>query len=268
MRKLILILAVLAISVPAMAVVTIEVDDIGGGQADIKYSADAAVSGLGLKITLSGVAKFTAVSPAFRGEGAGYGIFPASFNREINPADPNYNDPAYTPVADSGDAGASGTGLGTSVVIVELGALYETAGPGLSGTICTITGDASATVTVEEDLTRGGVVYETGAGADILVTGDQTITVGWPYPACWDYATQCHGDADNNVTVDIADWPAFRDGFAKSYPATQYTANACGDYDRNGVINIADWPEFRDNFAKTPASDCAAGDLNEVYKPL
>ena len=272
MRKLFLMLAMLVIAAPAMAAVDIIVTDIGSGQATIGYNANAAVSGFGLKITLSGSAKFVSVTPALKGEGAGYGIFPASFNREINPADPNYNDPDYTPVADAGDAGAAGTGIGESSVIIEMGALYETTGPGLTGTLCTIEGDATATVTVTEDSTRGGIVYETAVGADMTQSGDGTITVGYVYPDCWGYSgtgymTQCHGDIDNNVTVDIADWPAFRDGFAKNYPDAQYKTNACGDYDRNGSIDIADWPEFRDNFAKTPASDCATGDLNEVYKP-
>ena len=76
------------------------------------------------------------------------------------------------------------------------------------------------------------------------------------YPGCWNCATQCHGDADCDGDVDTGDWPAFRDGFAKSFPCEGYIANSCGDYDHDGDIDTEDWPEFRDNFGTSPPADC------------
>ena len=89
----------------------------------------------------------------------------------------------------------------------------------------------------------------------------------WPYPACWDYASQCHGDYDGDGDVDTVDWPIFRDAFGYSYPHPVYVLNACGDHDRDGDIDTADWPEFRDNFGRVPASNCLPGDINYVFEP-
>ena len=89
----------------------------------------------------------------------------------------------------------------------------------------------------------------------------------WPYPACWDYAAQCHGDYNEDDDVDTVDWPTFRDGFGRFYPHPIYTVNACADHDRDGDIDTVDWPHFRDNFGGTPAADCPPGDINRVHEP-
>jgi hypothetical protein len=80
-------------------------------------------------------------------------------------------------------------------------------------------------------------------------------TIG--YPRCWDYDTQCHGDANGDGYVNTSDWPAFRDSFLKTYPDPMY--NPCGDYNRDGTVNTSDWPEFRDNFLTWPPADCPIG---------
>jgi len=94
------------------------------------------------------------------------------------------------------------------------------------------------------------------------------------HPPCWNYATQCHGDAgslagppnygmpDNFVNTD--DWPHFRDSFQKSYPNPAY--DPCGDFTslltgpyagrRDGKVDTDDWPEFRDNFQQVPPGGC------------
>lgn len=69
----------------------------------------------------------------------------------------------------------------------------------------------------------------------IYDTSDEVFTIleyWWPYPDCWDYATQCHGD-----------------------------------YDADNDVDTVDWPHFRDNFGRTPASDCLPGDINYIFKP-
>jgi hypothetical protein len=87
------------------------------------------------------------------------------------------------------------------------------------------------------------------------------------YPGCWDYSTQCHGDTDGDVDVDIVDWPTYRDGFGSSYPSATYKSYVCADFDHDGDIDIVDWPQFRDYFGQIPGSDCAGGDPCGVYCP-
>ncbi len=75
-------------------------------------------------------------------------------------------------------------------------------------------------------------------------------------PACWNFATQCHGDVDGNGFVDTSDWPTYRDGFGKCSPDAGYQANICADFNRDGCINTNDWPMFRDNFNSNVPADC------------
>lgn len=278
MRKLILMLAMLAIVSPAMAVnVQITVTDNKDLTATIGYSADANVSGFGLDITATD-ANITAVDPNHRGESVsgskGYGIFPASFDREIDPNSPNYNDPCYTPAAKGTDTGALG-GIGTSGVTVELGALYMDGNqPSRIGGLCVITLDKSCTIDVVVNSARGGIVLEDTTTA-VLTDGSGTASGG--YPSCWDYTTFCHGDGASaggsgppDTIVNNDDFIHYRDGYYESYPNQKYKDHACGDYTRDGIINNDDFIPYRDNYYKTvtpgngfPA--CTTGDINNVY---
>lgn len=271
-RRMLLIVAVLAIAIPASAV-TIGVVDAGGGKAAITYSMAAGeVRAFALDINVNAPATFTAISGYKTGESKtgslGFGIFPGSFRDVINAADPCWADPNYTPIAPAGDPDRLG-GLGTSGVSVELGSLYVPGGPNApatSGTLCqlTISGTAGTTVTVcvAANTTRGGVVKEDANNATTNLPICGTVAIPASYPACWAYLTQCNGDTDNNATVDTVDWPRFRDGFGKNYgdvPNTLYLNNVCADYTRDGHIDTVDWPKFRDNFGKTPAANCTPG---------
>lgn len=266
MKKLMLIVAALVIAAPALATVEIGVTDLGGGDAAITYNVTAgeAVRAFALDVTVS-AGTIDAVSGYKTGESVsgdlGYGIFPGNFRDYIAPATPNWGDPNYTPVAPSGDPDALG-GLGTGGVTLELGSLYVDAnGPAASGTLCVLTISETAEVCITANDSRGGVVLEdaNAAPTDLPLSPCVTVTVA-SGPACWSNPlglSQCHADVDGNLTVNTADWPAFRDSFLKTYPDAAY--NPCGDYDRNGTVNTADWPAFRDNFLKTVAADCALG---------
>jgi hypothetical protein len=87
----------------------------------------------------------------------------------------------------------------------------------------------------------------------------------WSYPACWDYPTQCYGDADGSGQVDTSDWPAFRDGFGKTHPDPGYISNACADFNKDGAIDTLDWPDFRDYFGSSVPADCPTGDNCGVF---
>jgi hypothetical protein len=266
MRKLMLIVAAIAIAAPALATVDIGVSDLGGGQAAITYTCTAgeAVRAFALDITVD-TGTIDAVSGFKTGESVsgslGYGIFPGNFRDYINPATPNWGDPNYTPIAPSGDPDALG-GLGTGGVTIELGSLYVDANaPAASGTLCILDISDTALMCVTLNTSRGGVVLEDATAAPTnTLPVCETIVAGNPPPACWAAplgASQCHADVTGDLAVNTSDWPAFRDSFGKTYPDAAY--NPCGDYNRDGTVNTSDSPAFRDNFGKSVAADCALG---------
>jgi hypothetical protein len=240
---------VLLLATPALGVVTITCSDEGSGIVAIYYDASSESEGVrAFALDVSCDSNCTTIEDIMdysEGEGAKYGIFPGT----IDLADPN-NPTWGTPVAPSDDPSAEGTGLGTSRVILEMGTLYETTAPATSGLLCRLqiaefVGSCHISITVEP--TRGGVVLEDGNSVGIVSDGCEFGL------SCWNYPTQCHGDADGDCDVDIVDWPYFRDGFGHVPPDPNY--EPCGDYDHDEDIDIVDWPQFRDNFGKT----CATG---------
>jgi hypothetical protein len=163
MKKIILVI-VLLFTAPAMALVTIEVNDLGGGWAALEYSCTGASAvGFGLDVNVTTTANIVDVNILHAGEndgnGVGFGIFPASFDRFIDPNDPNWNDASYTPVADANDPGAAG-GLPSSAITIEMGALGLNA-PN-DGRLIEIQVDASCTMCVSNNSARGGVVLKGG----------------------------------------------------------------------------------------------------------
>ena len=289
MKKMFLILAMLIFASQAMAgTVTLtlsqDTNDCAANIVEVYYSSANDISGFGLVITAdTNGAVITSVDGYHEGDsstanGKGFGIFPESFSTYLDAADPNWNEPNYTPVAPNTAPGAAGTGIGTDTVILEMGALYEdTNEPNKVGLLCTFTVDVNCLVSITADSTRGNIVLADTTEAT-LVGGGATFVVGSgvcggpppcpnTVPACWSYATQCNGDSDGDGDVDTSDWPYFRDGFAKSHPQALYAANVCADYNRDGVIDTVDWPKFRDYFAKVPPATCPTGDLNGVYCP-
>jgi hypothetical protein len=164
MKKTLLVLTVLALAVPAMAAVSIDVNDLGGGVAAIEYTADANMSAFGLKVSVD-AGTITAVSPNKVGESnstaKGFGIFLGTI--DIN-STTGLVDNYGSPVAPNSDPGAGGTGLDTNTVVIELGALYEDGNqPPLSGTLCQVTVSECCKMTVTVEPTRCG---ETGGGQD------------------------------------------------------------------------------------------------------
>lgn len=262
---LIVALCIAGSAAGAVNLVIVEGDDCGWFAVD--YTSDANISGLALDITVDvGVINDVNIQHVGLNDanGAGFGIFPAAFARVIDPNDPNWGENGYTPVADANNVGALG-GLGASGITIECAALGAAAPK--SGRLIEIQVTTDCTVCVTANATRGNVVLEGGADGGFVgpVCGLVTFPVGWYYPWCWDYSTQCNGDASANGTVDTVDWPVFRDGFGKSYPEPAYETNACGDFNRDGSIDTVDWPKFRDNFGGTPAANCPIGDINGIF---
>lgn len=218
MRKTIVALLVVMLTAPAWANVAITVVDLGDGKVGIDYSGTELVRAFALDITVdAGVIE--AISDfAIGDDNFGYGIFPANFSRNIV-VDPvtgevsDWNVAGYTPVAAADDPGALG-GLGTDGITIEMGSLYDTKAPPLSGRLCVITCSEACKVTVTTNATRGNIVLEDASEATVDLTGATDVQIAglggytgpqpeqWRavgQPDCWLSSInprQCHGDAD------------------------------------------------------------------------
>lgn len=216
-RTLVALLAVM-LTAPAWAGVAITVTDLGDGVVGIDYSGTELVRAFALDITVD-AGTIDAISGfAVGDDNNGYGIFPASFSRNIvvDPVTGDVSDWAvegYGPVADAGDPGALG-GLGTNGITIEMGSLYDTKAPALSGRLCVITTSEPCKVTVTTNATRGNVVLEDASEAVVDMAGATEIQIAgvggytgpqpeqWNsvgQPDCWLASLnprQCHGDAD------------------------------------------------------------------------
>ena len=104
--------------------------------------------------------------------------------------------------------------------------------------------------------TRGGIVMADGSVANTPI---------YYHVVVWHLSTQCNGDTNGDVNVDVIDWPAFKLGFGKSYPDPAYNPSA--DFNRDGTIDVSDWPAFKLNFGKAAASNCYWGMYSEVWPP-
>ncbi len=249
MKKVMVALLVVMLAAPAWAEIAITVTDLGDGKAGIDYSGTELARAFALDITVD-AGTINAISDFVVGDdNNGYGIFPANFSRNIvvDPVTGDVSDwsvAGYTPVADAGDPGALG-GLGTNGITIEMGSLYDTKAPPLSGRLCVITCSEPCKVTVTTNATRGNVVLEDASEAVVNLTGatevqvagmggytgphpEQWMAVG--QPDCWLASLnprQCHGDADgvsqgkNNFWVSTNDLDVLISAWNKTYAELQ-----------------------------------------------
>src|SRR3972149_8866051 len=137
MRRISFILAILLFAVPALAKVEVFCTNNSADPNTVLVSYRVTMTGepnkvraYALDITVDKGAKITGISGFKRGESVpnnlGYGIFPGSFDKyNIDPDDPNWADPNYSPLADPCDYPSDTKGgLNTSGITVELGTLY------------------------------------------------------------------------------------------------------------------------------------------------
>jgi len=206
----------------------------------VNYSTDGEkVRAFALEVTVDNGFRIASVFDYKRGESnaasPGYGIFPGSFRTSLNPAEINWIEPNYSPVASTNDPDGAGTGVGTNKVILEMGTLYPTDAPeankpGTSGTLCRLVIDpnractpADCNLTFAVNTLRGGVVLTDGS--TVVPTVVKTAKFSFPdkfpcwspytlqynqwldvfRPDCWAgicaadgnfWDDQCYGDAD------------------------------------------------------------------------
>ncbi len=191
MKKIFLIWAVLVLAAPAMAltdVVITATPDGTTGNVDIIVTWSGGGSpprAFAIDVNVTSDVNIIDVSGYHTGESEtgnkGFGIFPASFNREIDADDPNWADVNYTPVADACDLpGDTLAGLvpGSSGVTLELGSLYT--GPNVPtspSTLATITVDGSCTLCMKANVGRGKIVLEDGNEPDSTTANCVSVTV-------------------------------------------------------------------------------------------
>jgi hypothetical protein len=292
MKKFILALLLVLIASPVWAIINITATDLGGGIAAIDYSGTELARAFALDITVDEGIIEDINDFATGDENNGYGIFPANFKRHITISDTGQVDSwivkEYTPVADANDPDALG-GLGTAGVTIEMGSLYVTAAPPLSGRLCTVKCSKSCLLTVAVNSLRGSVVLEDANQATVALAGATNIPIvisspivytglhpeQWEAvgkPECWVSLInprQCHGDADGlaqglqNYWVSINDLIILIEAWNK--PLSELTGNQiCADFDNlpqslqdyristNDLdILIANW-----NLANGPPADC------------
>ena len=232
MRKITFALILAIFVSPVWADVSIRVVDQQDGTAAIEYSGTERVRAFALDIMVD-AGMIEAISGyAIGDDNNGYGIFPANFSRHItvDPTTGEVSDWAiegYNPVADADDPGALG-GLGTNGITIEMGSLYDTKAPPLTGRLCVITCSEACNVTVTLNATRGNVVLEDATEAVVDLAGATLVPVGgaavgslvvpqneeWlsmGQPACWLNARQCHGDADGQSQGPQKFWVSTND---------------------------------------------------------
>lgn len=221
MRKIILILAVLAVASPAMAAVTITCTPDDGGVVTVSFTNDSGrVRAFALDIAVDGGAIIEPNSAS--GFNADYSIYPGSI--EINSVTGEV-DANGSPVCGSDYPGTE-PGPGTASMTIEMGSLYVGEGnaPGQDDDLLTFVvdcnGAADCNVTVALNTIRGGVVMENGdsvdpgpgglVGCKAVCAGqcrdqfgtatqayyDKYVTAG-KNPGVWCTEYHCYGDADD-----------------------------------------------------------------------
>jgi len=190
MKKLVLVLAVLLVSLPAMAAVTITAE-CDGDVYTVSYATDGNLPrAFALDIEVD-----AGTIDAIGGLSADYDIYPGS----IVIIDGEVNDPGSAECDDAYPDTLGGTG--TAGVTIEMGSLYADGDPApdTNGVLFTFTvSDTGATVDVNENGIRGGVVME---------DPEEDVTVIFDIGTCGGCAT-CAGDLTGDDMVSLADLSA------------------------------------------------------------
>jgi len=253
MKKIMLVLAVLAMASSAFAGVTITAVDEGSGVVAIQYTADSEVRAFALDISVDSGATISAISDYNVGECTasvqGYGIFMGSI--DVNATTGDVNDYG-TPVASGKDALG---GLGTSGITIELGSLYVDANaPANSGTLCKITVDANGAADVnvalaEEDTSRGGVVMKDASGITAALNG---VTLHFSYgPPCWACPLWAMGDLNGDGFVNANDVVPIINSFGTGDGTIPCAVAPEADVNKDGYINASDVVPIINNFGAT-----------------
>ena len=194
MKKIVLVLAVLLLAVPALAEVKITIEDEGDGVVAIKYDARTEdpnlvrAFALDIKITAGTIETIYDFKVGESNEsGLGFGIFMGSIQIDELGEVVSYGDP----VAPEDSPGSVGI-LGEPNITIELGSLYydDVNAPDPCGVLCRVTVTEDCNMCITENETRGGIVMENLSAVDVNLPCDVEILVG----------CQCFGDITGTYT--------------------------------------------------------------------
>ena len=161
MKKIAIVVAILALTAPVMADVVITTSTNSSEcTVTIGYESDADLSAFALDCNVSDGDTIDDIDNFHTGESItgskGFGIFPGSIDiNSVTAQVDDFGDPVADPCKHPGALG----GLNTSGVTIEMGALYVDGNqPPLTGTLCTLTVSDTTKMTIVLNSTRGGVV--------------------------------------------------------------------------------------------------------------
>jgi hypothetical protein len=244
MKKIIIVLAVLALAAPALAGVTLHCElkapKAGVTDANVVVTYDATsepnlVRAYALGVSVNNGAVIKAIAGYKKGlstsSNKGYGIFPGTIVIDAGGNVLSWG----TPVADAGDPDGPGQ-LGSGSIVTEQGSLYSGVGnePAKSGKLFSFTVDKNCAVTIVENALRGGIVMESGNRL-----GEKG---GCNCPVCV-------GNADDplNQIINKADITSIAVYLANNATSplwrvlsTDVNYDPHKDVDKNGIVNKAD----------------------------
>jgi len=248
MKKMIVLLALLMLAVPAMAAVNIVVTDNTNGTATISYTTVGEANvprAFALEVSVD-AGNIVDVTPAIEGESTaaakGFGIFPGTV--DVNDAD-NVIDDFGTPVASSLDPDAPGQ-KGSDSVVLEMGSLYvdDVNAPDASGVLCVVEVSEAANLCVSVNELRGGIILEAGKGTEDAVDPLATNMDSAAVCAAVTFAPAvCVGDVDGDSWIspyDLGALVSFLEGYSASYYWVDASANPAADIDGDGWVSPYD----------------------------
>ena len=211
MQRILVIMALFALTVPAMAAgsnITVTLSGDGSGNVTLSYTTDANVPrAFALNIVSDNDVNLVNVQPVNEpNQEKDFWVYPGS----IDIIDNDVNDYG-TPKGNA--ARYPGTYSGNKAMTIEMGSLYVGDGnrPSKSGDLVTFQVEGSNfCIDVNENLIRGGIVMEDPNEEPNSVTFVGYCEIGcfpschpdyqaWldvNSPECWCYPRQCHADAD------------------------------------------------------------------------
>lgn len=156
MKKIILVLAVMALAVPAMAGITVQATDLGSGVCQVRYTMDGGDVNIPRAFALD-----VTMSPA-----NGTTLAPYAFDPNFYVAPGTFT---YDPCTGATNWGNPIVGPNTVKFTTEMGSLWDACDvnhptqPPSSGTLLSFTVDKTCVITLAQNAQRGGVVMENTA---------------------------------------------------------------------------------------------------------
>jgi hypothetical protein len=145
-----------------------------------------------------------------------------------------------------------------------MGSLYAPTTPGSPnapdpcGVLLTIVLDGhTGCITITGNVARAGskgvVLEDLALDPSVTVPVAGSVCTRACAPVCWG-PTHCHGDTNNDGSVNTTDFFALKDSWMKCDPDPLY--NPCADFNKDGCVNTTDFFKMKDNWMQTVPANC------------